>query len=119
MTLDLRAAAGGVTLRVRVQPRASRDGLGGVRAGALVVRLSAPPVEGAANAALQRLLARALGVAASQVEILRGATGREKILRVSGVTADDVRALADDAGEPREAGEPRDAAAPHARARRR
>lgn len=101
MTLDLRESEGGVTVRVRVQPRASREGLAGVREGALVARLTAPPVEGAANAALQRLLARALRVAPSQVEILRGATGREKILRVTGVTADAVRALAGEAAEPR------------------
>jgi len=47
MALDLRAAADGITLRVRVQPRASRDALGGEREGALVVRLTAPPVASA------------------------------------------------------------------------
>jgi uncharacterized protein len=54
-----------VTLRVRVQPRASRDALAGEREGALVVRLTAPPVEGAANEALARFLGRTLGVAPS------------------------------------------------------
>lgn len=92
MTLDVRDSKDGVTLRVRVQPRAARDQLGGERDGALVARLSAPPVEGAANAALQRLLARALDVAPSRIEILHGASGREKILRVTGMTAADVRA---------------------------
>lgn len=95
MGLDLREAEGAVTLRVRVQPRAAREALEGVRAGALVVRLTAPPVEGAANTALQRLLGRALGVAPSRVLVLRGASAREKTLRVSGVTADAVRALAE------------------------
>ena len=52
----MREAAGAVTVRVRVQPRASRDALGGLRAGSLVVRLTAPPVEGEANAALARFL---------------------------------------------------------------
>lgn len=101
MALDVRDSEAGVTLRVRVQPRASRDALVGEREGALVARLRAPPVEGAANAALQRLLARALHVAPSSVEILRGASGREKILRVSGVKADAVRALVDGAPAPR------------------
>lgn len=51
------------------------------------MRLAAPPVEGAANAALARLLARTLGVAPSAIAILRGVSGRDKLLRVDGVTA--------------------------------
>lgn len=88
---DLREGDDGVTLRVRVKPRASRDGLGGERAGALVVRLTAPPVEGEANAALGRFLGKLLGVAPSAVRLLRGATGREKLVRIEGLTADAVR----------------------------
>ena len=52
MPLDLRDTPQGVTLRVRVQPRSSRNALAGEREGALVVRLTAPPVEGRANQAL-------------------------------------------------------------------
>jgi uncharacterized protein (TIGR00251 family) len=85
VALDLRATADGVTLRVRVQPRASRDALSGEREGALVVRLTAPPVEGAANEALARLLGKALGVAPSAVRVVRGATGRNKVVSVSGL----------------------------------
>jgi uncharacterized protein (TIGR00251 family) len=88
-----------VTLRVRVQPRASRDAIAGERAGALLVRLTAPPVEGAANAALLRLVARALGVPPSSIEILRGATGRDKLLRIAGVAADAVARLVETARE--------------------
>ena len=87
MALDLRDADGGVTLRVRVQPRASRDGLSGERDGALVVRLTAPPVEGAANEALSRFLGKALGVAPSAVRVVSGATGRNKVVSVSGLDA--------------------------------
>ena len=87
MALDLRDAQGGVTLRVRVQPRASKDGLSGERAGALVVRLTAPPVEGAANEALARLLGKTLGVAPSAVRVVSGATGRNKVVSVSGLDA--------------------------------
>jgi hypothetical protein len=87
MALDLRDADGGVTLRVRVQPRASRDGLSGERDGALVVRLVAPPVEGAANEALSRFLARTLGVAPSAVRVVSGAAGRNKVVSVSGLDA--------------------------------
>jgi uncharacterized protein (TIGR00251 family) len=83
--LDLREGPEGLTLRVRVQPRASRDVLGGERDGALVVRLTAPPVEGAANKALGRLLGRVLGVAPSAVRIVRGANARQKHVAISGI----------------------------------
>jgi uncharacterized protein (TIGR00251 family) len=81
-----------VTLRVRVQPRAAREGLAGVREGALLVRLSAPPVEGKANAALLRLMASALEVPASRIHLRQGARGREKLLLVAGASLDGVRA---------------------------
>jgi uncharacterized protein len=74
-----------VSLRVRVQPRAERDALAGTRQGALLVRLTAPPVDGQANAALARVLARALGVPPSAVELRQGATGRDKLVRLHGI----------------------------------
>jgi hypothetical protein len=81
-----------VTLRARVQPRASRDAIAGVRDGALIVRVTAAPVEGAANDAVVRLLGRALGVAPSAIRLLRGASGREKVLRLEGLDAATVEA---------------------------
>lgn len=72
-------------LRVHVTPRAARDGIDGVREGVLRVRLTAPPVEGRANAALVRLLARALGVPVRDVRVVRGHTAREKLLEIDGV----------------------------------
>ena len=90
--LEIGESAGGITLRVRVQPRASRDAFGGEREGALVVRLAAPPVEGAANEALVRLLGRGLGVAPSAVRIARGARGRTKRVAVAGIDAATARA---------------------------
>jgi uncharacterized protein (TIGR00251 family) len=78
-------------LRVRVQPRASRAGIAGWRSdGALGVRVTAAPVDGRANAAVGVLLAGALGVSASSVEIVRGATGRDKYVRVAGLSIQDV-----------------------------
>ncbi len=59
----------------------------GERQGALVVRLGAPPVDGEANAALTRLLGRLVGLAPGSVKILRGATGREKLLKFEGLSA--------------------------------
>ena len=87
MALDLRTTDAGITLRVRVQPRASRDALSGERDGALVVRLTAPPVEGAANEALARLLGKALGVAPSAVRVVVGAAARNKVVSVAGLDA--------------------------------
>jgi uncharacterized protein len=85
--LQIRERPDGVTLKVHVQPRASRDALGGEREGALVVRLSAPPVEGAANEALSRVLGRALGIAPSAVRVVSGARGRRKVVLIAGLDA--------------------------------
>jgi uncharacterized protein (TIGR00251 family) len=74
-----------VTLRVRVQPRASRNEIVGERDGALVVRLTAPPAEGRANKALCRLIARHLGIAPSRVTLLRGQKARDKVVRIEGL----------------------------------
>ena len=87
MALDLRTSGALLTLRVRVRPRASKDALGGEREGALVVRLTAPPVEGAANEALARFLGKTLGVAPSAVRVVSGATGRNKVVSVAGLDA--------------------------------
>jgi uncharacterized protein (TIGR00251 family) len=95
--LDVRDGEGGVTLRVRVQPRASRDGLAGEREGALVVRLAAPPVEGAANDALSRFLGKTLGVAPSTVRVVRGTLARDKTVAVAGLDASTARARIEEA----------------------
>lgn len=72
-------------INVRLQPRASRSELTGVRDGVLIARVTAPPVDGRANAALCKLIARAAGVAPSRVSVVRGASAREKVVRVEGV----------------------------------
>lgn len=72
-------------LRVRLQPRARREEIVGPRDGQLVVRVSEPPVDGRANAALCRLLARELGVPPSTVSVRRGRSGRDKTVHVDGV----------------------------------
>jgi uncharacterized protein (TIGR00251 family) len=91
--LVLRSDADSVTLEVRVAPRASRASIIGIHAGALKVSLTAPPVDGAANAALIELLADQLGVAKRSIEITRGERAKHKTVRVRGVTAEQVRAL--------------------------
>ncbi len=72
-------------IRVRVTPHAGRNALGGVHEGVLRVRVAAPPVAGAANEALVRLLAAALGVPRGAVRIVRGAASREKTVAVDGL----------------------------------
>ena len=75
-----------VTLKVRLQPRASRDGIDGLLGDALKVKVTAPPVEGRANKAVKKLLAGQLGLSPSQVEIIAGERSREKLLRISGIS---------------------------------
>ena len=79
-------------LRVRVQPRASRDAITGWRDDVLAVRVTAPPVEGAANVAVTKLLADALDVPLSTVNVLRGERGRDKLVRIKGLTSAEARA---------------------------
>jgi uncharacterized protein (TIGR00251 family) len=79
--------AGGVSIAVRVVPRAAASGLAGTRGDALAVRLTAPPVEGAANDELVRLLADVLGVPRRAITIVRGERSRSKTVHVDGLDA--------------------------------
>jgi uncharacterized protein (TIGR00251 family) len=72
-------------LDIRVIPRAAKAGVAGTRDGAILVRLNAPPVDGAANAELIDLLARALDVPRRSVTIVSGTRGRAKRVRIDGV----------------------------------
>lgn len=72
-------------LRVRLTPRGGRDAVTGVVDGVVQARVAAPPADGKANAALCRLLARRLDVAAGRVSVVRGHTARVKTVRVEGV----------------------------------
>jgi uncharacterized protein (TIGR00251 family) len=77
----------GIIINVRVVPRAGKAGPSGVRGGALLVRLHAPPVEGAANAELVEVLAATLGVPKRAVAIVAGERSRQKRVQVTGVDA--------------------------------
>jgi len=78
----------GVELNVRVIPRARKTAISGERDGALVVRVNAPPVEGAANNALIAFFADALRVPRRAIQIVSGERGRQKRVAIAGVTID-------------------------------
>jgi len=82
------STADGIVIEVRVIPRASRSEVAGTRDGALLVRLNAPPVDGAANAELIVLLADTLEVPQRNITITVGATSKRKRVKVVGITAD-------------------------------
>lgn len=89
LTVTERAST--VRFSVQVRPRSSRCAVLGVREGALQVALTAPPADGAANAELVTLIARALDVRRSDVVIAMGASSRGKLLQVNGIGTDEVR----------------------------
>jgi uncharacterized protein YggU (UPF0235/DUF167 family) len=90
--LRLSATAAGVRIDLRVIPRSPRDAVDGVRDGRLVVRVTAPPVDDAANEAVVVLLAQTLGVPRRMISIAAGATARNKTVVVSGLDAAAARA---------------------------
>jgi uncharacterized protein (TIGR00251 family) len=79
-----------VRITVRVKPRSSREAIEGWQDGSLVVRLTRPPVEGAANSALVKLLARNLGVARNRVSIAVGERSKTKIVEIEGLSLDEI-----------------------------
>ncbi|MGA8218857.1 MAG: DUF167 domain-containing protein [Solirubrobacterales bacterium] len=80
-------------LDVKVTPRASRDEIVGMRDGVLGVRVTAAPVDDAANKAVTKLIAKRAGVARSRVRIARGARGRHKRIEIEGAGADELTRL--------------------------
>lgn len=75
-----------ITFDVLVQPRASRSRLGPRHDGRIKISVTSPPVDGEANAAVIELIAKALGVAKRDVEVISGSTSRRKTIRVTGAT---------------------------------
>ena len=83
----IQSSASAVIITVRVIPRTATSGVAGMRGDALLVRLHAPPVEGAANDELIEVIARALAVPKRAVSIVSGERSRQKRVRVSGIDA--------------------------------
>jgi uncharacterized protein (TIGR00251 family) len=86
------SAEGGAAFPVRVVPRASKNEISGRQGEAVKIRLTAPPVEGAANEALIGFLSEVLGVRKSQIEILSGHASRDKLVCVVGLLPNEVEA---------------------------
>lgn len=79
-------------LKLHVTPRGSRNEISGWRGDTLCVKITAPPVEGAANAAIVKFVADRLGLRKSQIELVSGDKSREKTLRITGLCDSDIRA---------------------------
>ena len=80
-------------IRVRLTPRSGRNEIVGWQNSLLRVRVTAPPVDGKANAALERLIAKAVGVPKRDVSVISGARGREKTVEIAGMSRDDAEKL--------------------------
>jgi uncharacterized protein (TIGR00251 family) len=93
---SLTATPRGVVIAVRAIPRAGRSGIAGTRAGALLVRLAAAPVDGAANAELIDVLARALKIPRRRLSVISGERARDKRVLLEGLSPDEAaRKLSD------------------------
>lgn len=81
----------GVTLKIKVKPKARANEIAGVRGDALLVHVTASPTDGEANRAVIKVLSDALNVPRRQVVIVTGHTSREKVVKIAGVKAAEVK----------------------------
>jgi uncharacterized protein len=86
----LQVHKGGVYLAVRLQPRASRNEIDQAIGDELKIKVTAPPVDSAANEALLELLKKKLGVSRSAIELVRGQTSRHKTIFITGLSAQEI-----------------------------
>ena len=93
LSIDISEKAGEVTFPVRLYPRAGRERISGLLAGKLKVEVAPAPVKNRANLALIKLLKKKLRVPRSAITIVRGASGRDKLIRVEGVTETRLREI--------------------------
>jgi uncharacterized protein len=91
MAFTVRDTAHGAQFALRVQPRASRNAIAGVMGDAVKLAITAPPVDGKANQAVVEYLAELFDVAKSSIAIVSGETGRNKLIAVRGLSAEQVR----------------------------
>jgi uncharacterized protein len=84
----MRVESDGVILSIKLQPRASVNEIGDALGDELRIKVTAPPVDSAANEALVRLLAKTIDCPRNQVELVRGNTSRHKVLKLHGISAE-------------------------------
>ncbi|HEY4903040.1 MAG TPA: DUF167 domain-containing protein [Candidatus Sulfotelmatobacter sp.] len=89
--IPIQVVTGGVTFAVRVHPRAKKNGITGQIGDALKLSLTAPPIDGRANDACIEFFAKLLKLPRSSVTIASGQTGRNKVIRITGVSAEELR----------------------------
>ncbi len=87
--LRITETTGGIRLEIRVQPRSSRNQIVGEQNGVLKVKLTAPPVDGEANAALVGFIAHFLKIPRKNVNLIKGETSRNKLVEITGFTSDE------------------------------
>lgn len=91
--IPIRESADGVTFAVKVHPRAKKNAITGAVGDALKLAITAPPVDGKANEACIEFFAELLKVPRSSVTIAAGQSGRNKVIRIAGVTAAELRRM--------------------------
>ncbi|MBU1221691.1 YggU family protein [Myxococcota bacterium] len=89
----IRTTEDGITVEIKVQPRSSKTGIGPISAGAVKVRISEAPVDGKANEAVIKLFSSLLGIAKSQIRIIKGELARSKVIAISGVSTSDLEKI--------------------------
>lgn len=85
MTLEIKTCPAGIQFAAAIQPRASRNQILGIHNQCLKIKLTSPPVDGAANQACIKFLAKAFGLSPSRVSIVKGETSRNKIIQFEGM----------------------------------
>lgn len=89
--VELIEKGGAVSIKVRVQPRASRTEIAGEHDAAIKLRIHAPPVDGKANEECRRFLAKVIGVSPSSVEIVSGDSSKDKVVRIHNSSVERIR----------------------------
>jgi len=87
MQIPFRKTKDGVLIEVKVEPRSSKKGISGVMENALKVKLTAPPVGGAANEQLIEVISEATGIKKSSIRIVKGMSSKKKTVEIRGVSA--------------------------------
>ena len=85
MNIPFRKTKDGVVIEVKVEPRSSKKGIAGIMGNYLKVKLTAPPVDGAANEQLIEVISEAFGIRKSSIRVVKGASSKKKLVEIKGV----------------------------------